>query len=250
MSGRVVVTVHLFILGIPGRRLRLRLSVRARRGRDILTSMRRHLGTLAAALGCALLAGAAVAQAERPSGFTAEERRRLEEGELIVRPVTRRRGSLRLIGGSSWQIVDLSASATWRALCDPESYRRMLPAAEETRVVADRANERVVRVSHAAGLVRASYHLRMNYDHARRDIAFRLDEQRPNDLRAAWGFISVAPYEGDAERALVSYGVMADVGGGILGGIMRSAIHDWMLRVPSTIRGYLHGSGRHRYHDE
>lgn len=211
--------------------------------------MRRHLGTVTAALGCiVLLAG--VARAQETDGFTADERQRLDRGELVVRPVTRRRGSLRLIGGSSWQVVERSVSETWRALCDPRSYRSMLPAAQEARVVAHRPGERVVRVTHAAGFVSASYHLRMQYDHDRHDIAFRLDEGRPNDLRAAWGFIAVGPYRDDPERALVSYGVMADVGGGVLGGIMRGAIHDWMLRVPSTIRGYLHGAARYRYRDE
>jgi hypothetical protein len=40
---------------------------------------------------------------------------------------------------------------------------------------------------------------------------------------------------------------MADVGGGMIGGVMRGQVHEWMLRVPETIRTYLHGSGRHRY---
>jgi hypothetical protein len=213
----------------------------------------RHLGISTALLASLLaLGGAAIAQEAGAASrdFTAEERQRLEAGDLVIRPMTRRRGSLRLIGGSSWQVVERSPSSTWRALCDPRSYRSMLPAAEDARVVAHRPGQRVVRVSHAAGFVRASYHLRMRYDHERHDIAFRLDEGRPNDLRAAWGFIGVAPYDGDSERSLVSYGVMADVGGGVLGGVMRGAIHDWMLRVPSTIRGYLHGSARHRYLDE
>lgn len=186
-------------------------------------------------------------QAER--GFSPDERRRLDDGELIARPVARRRGSLRLIGGSSWQVVEQPADVTWRALCDSRSYRSMLPAAQEARVVAHRSGQRVVRVSHAVGFVSASYYLRMRYDHERHDVSFQLDERRQNDLRAAWGFISVAPFEGDPERTLVSYGVMADVGGGVLGGIMRGQIHEWMLRVPTTIREYLHGSGRDRYAD-
>lgn len=123
----------------------------------------------------------------------------------------------------------------------------MLPAAQETEVVAHAPGERVVRVSHAVGFMSASYHLRMEYDHEGFDIAFNLDEGRPNDLRAAWGFISIAPYEGDPERTLVSYGVMADIGGGMLSGLVRGEIHEWMLRVPTTIRSYLQGSARHRY---
>jgi hypothetical protein len=125
----------------------------------------------------------------------------------------------------------------------------MLPGADEARVVAHSHGERVVRVSHAVGFVHASYHLRMQYDHDRHDIAFRLDERRPNDLEAAWGFISISRFQDDPDRTLISYGVMADVGGGVLGGILRSQIHDWMLRVPSTIRDYLRGPAHRRYLD-
>ncbi len=204
------------------------------------------LGLVAASLACLALVVPALAQ-QTERGFSADERRRLEEGELVARPVARRRGALRLIGGSSWQVVDQPPEVTWRALCDAPSYRHMLPAAQEARVVSHRPGQRVVRVSHAVGFVSARYHLRMRYDHDRRDVSFSLDEQRPNDLRAAWGFLSVAPFEDDPSRSLVSYGVMADVGGGVLGGIMRGQIHEWMLRVPTTIRDYLHGSGRTRY---
>ncbi len=218
--------------------------------RDIMRAMR--AGTAWIGLGLACLAGALALPTfaqDRERGFSADERRRLEAGELVVRPVARRRGALRLIGGSSWQVVDQPPEVTWRALCDAAHYDRMLPAAQDTRVVAHRPGQRVVRVEHAVGFVHASYHLRMRYDHERRDISFALDDRRPNDLRAAWGFLAVAPFEDDPARTLVSYGVMADPGGGVLGGIMRGQIHDWMLRVPSTIRAYLHGSGRDRYAD-
>jgi carbon monoxide dehydrogenase subunit G len=226
--------------------------VQRRPFRDILRAMRARaeVTIVAVALACSALLGAgALAQVEPAStrGFTSEERDRLHEGELVARPVTRRRGSLRLIGGSAWQVVDRPVAETWRVLCDPRSYRNMLPAAEEARVVANGPGQRVVRVSHSVGFVRASYHLRMRFDHERRDIAFRLDDRRPNDLRAAWGFIAVSPYEGEEDRTLVSYGVMADIGGGVLGGILRGEIHEWMLRVPSTIRAYLHGPARDRY---
>lgn len=201
---------------------------------------------LAAALLC--VAGAGAQQEGGSSdGFTASERRQLASGRLVARRTVRRRGQRELIGGNAWQVVDQPTQVTWRALTDADHYGAMLPAAEEARVVAHSPGTRVVRISHAVGLIHARYHLRMQYDHERHDIAFRLDRQRPNDLRAAWGFLNVQPFEDDAERSLISYGVMADVGGGMLGGLVRGELHDWLLRVPETVRSYLHGSGRHRY---
>lgn len=211
--------------------------------------IRRSVGAIAA-LGAALtLVGSAIAQqgSESSEAFSASERRQLARGELVSRPTTRRRGQLRLIGGSSWQVIDRSPEVTWRALCDDSAYPQMLPAVEDARVVAHRPGTRTVRVRHAVGVVRAQYYLRMSYDHGRRDIAFRLDRQRPNDLRAAWGFMNVRSYQDDPDRTILSYGVMADPGGGVFGGLLRGQIHDWLLRVPETVRSYLRGRGRNRY---
>ena len=206
----------------------------------------KHVGAM---LACAtlVLAAALTPVSAQEEGFSSAERRQLQAGELVARRTSRRRGQRQLIGGSAWQVVNQPAEVTWRALTDAEHYRNMLPAAESARVVAHSPGTRVVRIQHAAGLVRASYHLRMQYDHDRHDIAFRLDRQRPNDLRAAWGFLNVQPYEDDDTRSLISYGVMADVGGGVFGGLVRGELHDWLLRVPETVGAYLHGSGRNRY---
>lgn len=211
---------------------------------------RRRTGVLVAV--AALLGGAAavpswsVAQ-QADEGFSAEERRRLASGELVTRPVERQRGQRRLIGGSSWQVVNQPPEVTWRALCDTDAYPHMLPSTRSVDVVAHRPGQRTVRIRHEVGFVSARYHLRMDFDHERRDVSFRLDAQRPNDLRAAWGFLAVSAYEDDPDRSLVSYGVMADPGGGMLGGVIRPQIHEWILRVPQTIRTYLNGSGGRRY---
>lgn len=210
-------------------------------------------GGIAVLFACAamLASGAAtVAQQDTGSsadGFTAAEARRLAAGELVQRRTTRRRGQYHLIGGNAWQVVDQPAEVTWRALCDIGAYTHLLPATERAQIVWHRPGQRVVRIRHALGLIRVQYHLRMTYDHERRDVAFRLDRQRPNDLRAAWGFLNVRPYQDRANRSLVSYGVMMDPGGGLLGGVLRGQIHDWLLRVPQTVRQYLHGSGANRY---
>lgn len=202
-------------------------------------------------MGCVamLVLGTAAAQQDSAStdGFTAAEVRQLAEGGLVQRRASRRRGQQRLIGGNSWQVIDQSVETTWRALCDTAAYPRMLPATEDAEVVSHHPGRRVVRIRHAVGLIRAEYYLQMTYDHDRRDITFRLDRQRPADLRAAWGFLNVRPYEDDANRSLLSYGVMVDPGGGMLGGVLRGQIHDWLLRVPETTRQYLQGSGAHRY---
>ncbi len=191
--------------------------------------------------------GAAAGSAQQSDSFTSDERARLAAGELVSRPVTRQQGSLTLIGGTSWKVLDTTPEIAWRALCDSPQYRRMFPSTEESQIVAHSPGERVVRFRHSYGPVSALYHLRMRFDHERHDISFRRDRERPSDLRAAWGFLSARPYGETGDRTIISWGIMVDLGGGLLGGIFRGSAHESVLRVPQTVGEYLDGPGRGVY---
>jgi hypothetical protein len=41
--------------------------------------------------------------------------------------------------------------------------------------------------------------------------------------------------------------VMADIGAGIFGALVRDDVHDWMLKVPYTVKRFIEGSGRWLY---
>lgn len=50
-------------------------------------------------------------------------------------------------------------------------------------------------------------------------------------------------------KSLVAWGCMADVGSGVVTGVLRPVVHKWMLRVPQTIKKWVEGSGKSRYVD-
>jgi hypothetical protein len=70
--------------------------------------------------------------------------------------------------------------------------------------------------------------------------------RRPHDLRAAWGFYNVRPYA-DGKKTLLAYGVMADIGMGPVGALIGDDVHEWLLKVPWTVKRFVEGSGRHIY---
>ena len=72
-----------------------------------------------------------------------------------------------------------------------------------------------------------------------------MDDRRPHDLRAAWGFYSGAPLR--AGDALLAYGVMADIGDGLGARFVRGSVHDWMMKVPWMVKRFVEGSGRYIY---
>ena len=144
-------------------------------------------------------------------------------------------------------MVDLPVDAVWRALNDESRYyRRMLPqvarAVEQER---DGEESRVIRFHHSVGPVDASYSVRFQFDPVNKTVVFRLDDSRPHDLRAAFGFFRIREHTPGTTR--VSFGAMVDVGDGLISGSLRPTLHEWVLKIPWTFKQYIEGSGRTRY---
>jgi|GEM_PF-625287 len=201
-----------------------------------------------------VLVGHAAAQQRRTTApararpFSSAERSTLERGGLVVRRKTERRGNQVLLGGTSWQVVGLPPEAVWRAVLDTPRYTKMLPSCSVARTVQARGDRRTIFLTHQSGPMSASYYLSTRAHYESRDLTFALDARRPHSVRAAWGFFTVRPYGNG--KSLLSYGVMADFGDGLLGGIVRPRLHEWSLRVPQTMKWYVEGRGRARYFPE
>jgi ribosome-associated toxin RatA of RatAB toxin-antitoxin module len=196
-------------------------------------------------LGLAL--GATPARAEDRE-LTKDEKHRLGLGELVVRPRAEQRGGQELIGGAAWQVIDARPEVVWQALMDTPRYRRFMPRVLESKLVGQRGDVRTVFVRQGSELLDASYYMKVRVIEAQRDITFAIDDSRPHDLRAAWGFYAVRPY--GPNRTLLAYGIMADIGGGIVTGMLRGTIHEWMLKVPWLVKRFVEGSGRWLYKDK
>lgn len=197
--------------------------------------------TLLAALGLAI---PAEGQGRR-RGFSEEEQEDLEAGRLVVRRQARRRGELQLIGGTSFQVINRTPQEVWRAIQDTHHYDRFLPQLAEATVVEEEEDKKLLLLRHEQGPVEASYYITQQLSDDDRTVHFRVDQDRPGDLSEGWGFIQIKPYDGT--KAIVTFGIFADVGSGILTGFVRPSVHSWMMRVPQLLDRYLRGSGRNRY---
>jgi hypothetical protein len=175
-----------------------------------------------------------------------EERASLDKGGLVQRPRVERRGSLDLMGGTSYQVIDAPLKVVWNALLDTDHYHRMMPRVLEAKVVRDGSSERTVFMRQGAGPFERTYYLNVRVYPERGDITFSVDEKRPHDVRAAWGFYTVRPYA-DGSKTLLAYGVMADLDVGGIGAFVRDDMHDWLLKVPWTVKRFVEGSGRWIY---
>jgi len=193
----------------------------------------------------AVVVVSAPASAQLTAPLSTAERVQLEAGEIVRRPENQQRGGMRLIGGASFQVIDLPQAAIWRALSDPQSYRHMLPQVASSEQVSQQASTRTIRIRHHRGVVDVSYCLDMTFQARDGLVLFQLNENRPHDIRAGWGYIRVHPWsEG---RTLVSFGVLVDVGSGLVAGLARPTFQEWLLKIPLTMKWYVEGQGRSRY---
>lgn len=210
--------------------------------------MRSRPPVLLGALAAVLLALVPSAIGRGQSGFSADERRRLEAGELVERPAPSERDGHRYLGGTSYRVVERPLDEVWRALRDFEHYAPMLPNTHESTVVERHRDGVVLRIGHSYGPVSAHYHLHVTLHERAHRVDYDLDETRPHDIDAAHGFCELSRFAGG--RTLVTWAGRVDPGGSFLLEPLRPEIQRWLLRVPATLRAYLvEGSGRERYRD-
>ena len=191
-------------------------------------------------------ANEARAQGNMRRPLTRSESASLERGQIVVRPTTERRGPLRLFGGTSYIVVDMSVRDAWASITDDSSqYRHMLPQVHSaTEVSRDGNAERLIHFTHEVGPVSAEYSLRFQYNRQTKTVMFRLDASRAHDIRAAWGFFRLRSH-GDG-KTLVSFGAMVDMGSGLISGALRTRLHEWVLKIPWTFKRHVEGEGRRR----
>ena len=177
--------------------------------------------------------------------FSDDELARLERGELLQRRSTIERDGLRLMGGTSWQVIDAAPSSVWRALLDTGHYSKMLPQVTEARVVRESGDDRTLYLQHGNAVAHTSYYLDLHVDRDKHRITFSVDATRPRSIRAGFGVYTVRPYRDG--RSLLVYGVMADIGDGPLRALLRPTVHEWMMKVPWMVKRFVEGSGRDLY---
>lgn len=226
--------------GMPSRAT---LPAMRRRGRRVSSGSILAWVAVGLVLACAVPALAGPDHGDR-AAFDRKELARLKRGELVERRVIQERAGLRLMGGTSWQVIDAKPDVVWQALLDTKHYHRMMPQVLEARLVDEAGDRRTVFMRQGSPVLYTSYYLDVSIDREQHQVRFEKDSSRPGSLRAAWGFYEVRPY---GDRTLLAYGVMADPGG-LIGGLLRGTVHEWMMKVPWMMKRFIEGSGRYIYH--
>ncbi len=182
-----------------------------------------------------LVLASAAAGADRGGALSKSEAERLWRGETVVRTQSLERGEQHYVGGVTYTIVDARAEDVPTLFADVDTLRRILPRTRAARDAGHAGGDALVQVTQGTALVQATYTLRLH--RSEREVRFWMDPRHNHDISDAWGFLRAVPL-GDG-RALVTYGVLIDMGPGLLRDMFEDRVRDLALSVADRVRGYV-----------
>ncbi|HEY4013715.1 MAG TPA: hypothetical protein VGM06_10270 [Polyangiaceae bacterium] len=172
-------------------------------------------------------------------GLSPLEANRLDHGGLVMRTQELTRGDRRYVGGVTYAVLDARADDVAAVIDDVAGWHRILPRTQDTRLLGIDAGDALVEVTHGSGLVRVKYTIRIHRDG--RTVRFWMDPSRPHDIEDVWGFIRADQVEGS--RQLVTFGVLIDLGDGLLRDLFENRVRELALTVPARVRGVVERRG-------
>jgi len=175
---------------------------------------------------------ALLAATAHADGLSASEVERLARGETVVRSQTLERANRRYVGGVTYTVLDQPAGDLTRVLDDVEVWRRILPRTRSARVVGVAGRDELVEVTQGTALVQATYTMQLRREG--RGVRFWIDPARRHDIEDAWGFVKAEPMVHG--RTLVTYGVLIDLGPGIVRELFEDGVRKLALSVPERLR--------------
>lgn len=175
-----------------------------------------------------------------PAAVLSDETR-LADGQTLSYPQTVVRHGKRYVGGVAYTVVNASVGELTSMLADPSAYRQVLPHARDARLMGTDDGDQLVEITQGLAFVQAAYTLRMRTDGDQRRVRFWVDRGKPHDVDDAWGFFRVETLADAADgspRVLLTYGILVDLGPGLIRDFFEARIQASLLTVPQLLREY------------
>lgn len=188
---------------------------------------------------CALL-GSESAPTAAASTLSRAEYAELEAGRTVTLRQSLEGEDSHYVGGLTYTVLEASTSEIESLIDDVQAYKRVLPKTKAATLVGRDQGDMFVELRQGNSLVEASYTLRIRKTAG--EARFWLDHSRPHGISDAWGFFRwrpLAPTAAGAPRLLLTYGILVDVGPGIVRTFFEEKVRALMLSVPQLVRRHL-----------
>jgi hypothetical protein len=183
----------------------------------------------------AVLALLLASSSVRADGLSIPETERLYRGQTVVRTQTLDRAGRHYVGGVTYALLDADADEVARLFDSVEAWRRVLPEIRSTRAAGTAGDDPLIEVTHGNAIIQATYTMRVHRD--ARSARFHLEPRRRHDIEDVWGFLRAEPLADG--RTVLTYGVLIDMGPGLLRNLFEDRVRETALTVPERIRGLM-----------
>ena len=204
---------------------------------------KRFISALAVAFALTLPMGGAAARAAGPAADSlgAEDGDRLLHGATITREQTVERGTARYVGGVTYTLVDSTPEEMRDLFDDVAAYQRVLPRTKQARLVGKNGPDTFVELHQGNAMFDAGYTIRLRHDDGAHEVRFWLDPTKPHAIADAWGFFRYEPTTDayGAPKILLTYGILVDLGPGLVRELFEERVRVAMLGVPQRVREYV-----------
>jgi hypothetical protein len=168
----------------------------------------------------------------RADSLTTVEVDKLLRGDGVSRTQELHRGSHKYVGGVTYKIVDGTPEDLASLLDDVGQWGRFLPKTRDAHRAGAIGDDPLVQITHGSALVQVAYTLRVHRSGSA--VRFWMDRSRPHDIDDVWGFFRAEPM-GDG-RTLVTFGILIDMGDGVLRDMFESRVQELALEIPDHVR--------------
>jgi hypothetical protein len=96
-------------------------------------------------------------------------------------------------------------------------------------------DDSLIEVTHGNAILQVTYTMRVHRE--ARSARFRLEPRRRHDIEDVWGFLRAEPLADG--RTILTYGVLVDMGPGLLRDLFENRVGATALTVPERMRGLL-----------
>jgi hypothetical protein len=168
----------------------------------------------------------------RGDELNATENGRLLHGDTVARTQNLQRWNRRYVGGVTYKILDATTQDLESLLDDVGAWRQFLPKTRDAQRIGAVGGDPLVHITHGSALVQVAYTLRVHREG--NVVRFWMDPSRSHDIEDVWGFFRAEPMADG--RTLVTYGILIDMGQGILRDMFEERVREVALEVPDHVR--------------
>lgn len=188
------------------------------------------LALLAVLTALALASGPA-----RADGLSAREIGDLFRGQSVTRTQTLDRGGRHYVGGVTYAILDADADDVARVFDSVDAWNRVLPELRSARAVGTVGEDPLIEVMHGSVFLQVVYTMRVHRETRGNGVTFRLEHRFRHDIEDVWGSLRAEPLADG--RTMLTYGVLIDMGPGLLRDLFEDRVRETALTIPERIRG-------------